>query len=300
MVRFLRGFLGEVFKTNPDLYFAVVTGCLRISKESIFTGINNLKIDTISDVRYDEYFGFTDADVKKLLSDYDLTEAFDDVKNWYDGYHFGNEDVYCPWDVLSHCDRLLQVPGAKPELYLREQRVITCSHVFDERRDNHEKPTKEVFYGRDNSSSNQLVRRFIDLADAADRKDLERLIAGDTLEKKLVMNLTYDDLDKKELLWSVLYQTGYLTLESGSRPVQRGTVRFVIPNREIREIFIEKIQDWFAEKIGRGGEELSELYRALENGDAAVAESILNRQPRHRSAIMTVMRDFTMDSFLDC
>ncbi len=248
MVRFLRGFLGEVFKTNPDLYFAVVTGCLRISKESIFTGINNLKIDTISDVRYDEYFGFTDADVKKLLSDYSLAEAFDDVKKWYDGYHFGNEDVYCPWDVISHCDRLLQVPGAKPELYW------------------------------DNSSSNQLVRHLIDLADAADRKDLERLIAGDTLEKKLVMNLTYDDLDKKELLWSVLYQTGYLTLESGSRPVQRGTVRFVIPNREIREIFIEKIQDWFAEKIERGGEELSELYHALENGDAAVAENILNRQ----------------------
>ena len=121
--------MGEVFKTNPDLYFAVVTGCLRISKESIFTGINNLKIDTISDVRYDEYFGFTDADVKKLLSDYSLAEAFDDVKKWYDGYHFGNEDVYCPWDVISHCDRLLQVPGAKPELYW------------------------------DNSSSNQLVRR---------------------------------------------------------------------------------------------------------------------------------------------
>lgn len=250
MVRFLRGFLGEVFKTNPDLYFAVVTGCLRISKESIFTGINNLKIDTISDVRYAEYFGFTDADVKKLLSDYDLTEAFDDLKKWYDGYHFGNKDVYCPWDVLSHCDRLLQIPGAEPELYW------------------------------DNSSSNQLVRQLIDLADAADRKDLEHLIAGSTLEKKLVMNLTYDDLDKKELLWSVLYQTGYLTLERGSRPVQRGAVRFVIPNREIREIFIEKIQDWFAEKVGQGGEELSELYRALENGDAAAAENILNGQLR--------------------
>lgn len=195
MVRFLRGFLGEVFKTNPDLYFAVVTGCLRISKESIFTGINNLKIDTISDVRYNEYFGFTDADVKKLLSDYDLTEAFDDLKKWYDGYRFGNEDIYCPWDVLSHCDRLLQIPGAEPELYW------------------------------DNSSSNQLVRQLIDLADAADRKDLEHLIAGGTLEKKLVMNLTYDDLDKKELLWSVLYQTGYLTLERSSRPVQRGVVR---------------------------------------------------------------------------
>lgn len=243
MVNFLRGFLGEAFKTNPDLYFAVVTGCLRISKESIFTGINNLKIDTISDVRFDEYFGFTNEDVKKILADYGLSYAYDNIKKWYDGYHFGNTDVYCPWDVINHCDRLLQIPDAEPELYW------------------------------ENSSSNQLIRHFIDLADVAEQDDIERLIAGESLEKKLVMNLTYDELDKKELLWSVLYQTGYLTLDESSRSKLRGYAKFVIPNREIREIFIEKVQDWFAEKVavaGRAG-----LYEEIWNGDAEALQTRL-------------------------
>ena len=118
MVAFLRGFFGEAFKTNPDLFFAVVTGCLRISKESIFTGINNLKVDTITDTRYDEYFGFTEADVKKLLADYGMEYALEDMRAWYDGYHFGNADVYCPWDVVNHCDKLLDNPKARPKALL--------------------------------------------------------------------------------------------------------------------------------------------------------------------------------------
>lgn len=250
MLAFLRSLLGEAFKTNADLYFAVLTGCLRISKESIFTGVNNLKADTISDVRYDEYFGFTDRDVRKILSDYGLNSAYCGMKEWYDGYRFGSAEVYCPWDVINHCDKLLANPDAEPEAFW------------------------------DNSSSNQLVRQLIDLADSTDRDDIERLINGECLEKKLVMNLTYGELDKKELLWSVLYQTGYLTLASNNRSGQRGYACFVIPNREIKELFIEKVREWFSERIERGGEAVSGLCDALQQGDASAAEVFLNNQLR--------------------
>ena len=233
MADFLRVFLGEALKTNPDLYFAVLTGCLHVSKESIFTGLNNLKVDTISDVRYDEYFGFTDSDVRKLLEDYGLPDACGPIKEWYDGYHFGNANVYCPWDVLNHCDKLLQNPNAEPELYW------------------------------DNTSSNDINRSFIEQADSTVRDEIEKLIAGEVLEKKLVLNLTYQELSKKELLWSVLYQTGYLTLSPLSKSRQRGFACFVIPNREVREIFVEKIREWFSEEVApshRDG-----LYRELWN-----------------------------------
>ncbi len=250
MVSFLRVFFGEAFKTNPDLYFAVVTGCLRISKESIFTGVNNLKVDAVSDARYSEYFGFTDSDVRKLLRDYGLDEAYDSMKDWYDGYHFGNTDVYCPWDVLNHCDRLLASPLAEPEAYW------------------------------DNSSSNYLVKRFIEAADATEREDIERLIRGEALEKKLVMNLTYDEVGRKELLWSALYQTGYLTTDGGNYPKQRNYARFVIPNREIRELYIEKVREWFSDRVRGSGRALSGLYHALEIGEAEEAEVLLGEQLR--------------------
>lgn len=233
MADFLRGFLGEALKTNHDLYFAVLTGCLRVSKESIFTGLNNLKIDTISDTRYDEYFGFTDSDVRKILTDYGLSGAYRPIKEWYDGYHFGSADIYCPWDVINHCDKLLQNPDAEPELYW------------------------------DNTSSNDIIRSFIEQADGTVRNEIEKLIAGEALEKKLVLNLTYQELDKKDLLWSVLYQTGYLTLSPLSKARQRGGACFVIPNREVREIFVEKIQEWFSEEVApnhRDG-----LYRKIWN-----------------------------------
>lgn len=251
MITFLRGFFGDALKTNPDLFFAVVTGCLRISKESIFTGINNLKVDTISDRRYDEYFGFTDEEVKAILEDYNLTYAYDDVKSWYDGYRFGDANVYCPWDVVSHCDKLLEKPDAAPQPYW------------------------------DNTSSNQLVRHFIDLADTTTKNDIERLIAGETIEKKITENLTYNEIDKKiDNLWSVLYLTGYLTLDRKENAEQYGYKRLVIPNREIKEIFIEKIQSWFEDRVLGNQNSLEPFYQALYEGDAEETEKILNQQLR--------------------
>ena len=220
MVAFLRGFFGEAFKTNPDLFFAVVTGCLRISKESIFTGINNLKVDTITDTRYDEYFGFTEADVKKLLADYGMEYALEDMRAWYDGYHFGNADVYCPWDVVNHCDKLLDNPKARPKPYWN------------------------------NTSSNALVKQFIDMADATTRGEIEQLVAGKTIRKKIVETLTYGELTESiDNLWSVLFLTGYLTVDKNAPEDEDDYTSLVIPNREVREIFIEKIQKWFAEKV---------------------------------------------------
>ena len=236
MVDFLRGFFGCAFKTNPDLYFAVVTGCLRISKESIFTGLNNLKVDTISDKRYDEYFGFTDADVRKILEDYGVSGAYDVTREWYDGYHFGSADVYCPWDVVSYCDDLQQKSDAKPKLYW------------------------------DNTSSNELVKRFIELADVTTRRELEDLITGEFIEKNIVENLTYGELEEdRDHLWSVLYLTGYLTVDKRAEG-RNGLTRLVIPNREVREIFVNKIQKWFGENVIRNYQ--AGIYQELWNCQA--------------------------------
>ncbi len=251
MVSFLRGFMGEAFKTNPDLYFAVVTGCLRISKESIFTGVNNLKVDTISDMRYDEYFGFTEDDIQKILQDYDLTKAHAEIKEWYDGYHFGDTNVYCPWDVVNHCDRLLAEPGARPRLYWN------------------------------NTSSNQIVKRFVDIADATTRRDIEALIAGRYIYKELTEDLTYGELeDSPENLWSVLYLTGYLTSVTVPGYDSLTGTALVIPNKEVKEIFIEKIQKWFAEQIASSQTGLGLLYQALQIGDAKNVEIFLQTQLR--------------------
>lgn len=251
MVAFLRGFFGEAFKTNPDLFFAVVTGCLRISKESIFTGINNLKVDTITDTRYDEYFGFTEADVKKLLADYGMEYALEDMRAWYDGYHFGNADVYCPWDVVNHCDKLLDNPKARPKPYWN------------------------------NTSSNALVKQFIDMADATTRGEIEQLVAGKTIRKKIVETLTYGELTESiDNLWSVLFLTGYLTVDKNAPEDEDDYTSLVIPNREVREIFIEKIQKWSAEKVVTQKNSMEKLCRALESGDAEQVETMLNEQLR--------------------
>ena len=232
MVAFLRGFFGEAFKTNPDLFFAVVTGCLRISKESIFTGINNLKVDTITDTRYDEYFGFTEDDVKQLLADYGMEYALEDMRAWYDGYHFGNADVYCPWDVVNHCDKLLDNPKARPKPYWN------------------------------NTSSNALVKQFIDMADATTRGEIEQLMAGKTIRKKIVETLTYGELTESiDNLWSVLFLTGYLTVDRNAPKDEDDYTSLVIPNREVREIFIEKIQKWFKETRVTGNQQ--RLYDML-------------------------------------
>ena len=263
MVEFLRTFFGSALKTNPDLYFAVVTGCLRISKESIFTGINNLKVDGISNYRFDEYFGFTDENVKTLLEDYDLGDAYEDMREWYDGYHFGDADVYCPWDVINHCDRLLERPGAKPEAYWN------------------------------NTSSNGLVKLFIDKADNSTREDMERLIAGEAIERPLTENLTYAEVDESiENLWSVLYLTGYLTRDREKKAKKDDYVRLVIPNREIRTIFVDKIQKWFQEKIKSSADRLGEMYQALVCGEVERVETIISSQFKYAISYYDQKEDF--------
>ena len=213
MVSLLRVMFGNALKTNPSLYFAVLTGCLRISKESIFTGLNNLKTLTITNAQFDEYFGFTDKEVKEMLAYYDLEEHYETMKEWYNGYRFGKTDVYCPWDVINFCDDLRADEDAYPQNYWS------------------------------NTSRNAIVRRLIDKADSVTKNEVESLIAGDEVIKEIHQELTYNELDQSiENLWSVLFTTGYLT--------QRGRVdgrkyRLAIPNREIRELFITQIREWF-------------------------------------------------------
>ena len=205
MVSLMRILFGNVLKTNDALQFAVLTGCLRVSKESIFTGLNNFKILSITDSRFDEQFGFTDMEVKQLLKDYHLEQRFEETKQWYDGYHFGNADVYCPWDVINHVDRIKDDPAARPESYWI------------------------------NTSGNELVKRFIDKAGKTTRNEIERLIAGEFIEKHLRLDLTYDEIDNSiENLWSVLFTTGYLT-QAGMNA--DGAYKLMIPNEEVREIF---------------------------------------------------------------
>ena len=182
MVSLIRNMLGNALKTNENLYFAVLTGCLRISRESIFTGLNNLKVHTISDVRYDEFFGFTDTDVDEMLNFYGLSSSKDTIRDWYDGYRFGGADVYCPWDVINYCDELLANPVARPKNYWA------------------------------NTSGNGMVRRFIEKADQNTKNDIERLLNGEAILKPVKEELTYQELDDSiDNLWSVLYATGYLT-----------------------------------------------------------------------------------------
>ena len=245
MVHFIRGLLGEALKTNDSLSFAVLTGCLRVSKESIFTGLNNFKILSITDTRFDEQFGFTDTEVRKLLLDYHLEDRFDEVKEWYDGYRFGNADVYCPWDVINFVDRAKDDREAKPEAYWI------------------------------NTSGNDLVKRFIDKANKTTKSEIERLINGEAIEKELRLDLTYEEVDQSiENLWSVLFTTGYLT--QGGRN-ENGAYRLIIPNREVREVFRLQINEWFKKSIFSNTERLTAFWKAFEEGDTEGVEQYLNR-----------------------
>ena len=245
MVHFMRGLLGEVLKTNDSLAFAVLTGCLRVSKESIFTGLNNFKILSITDTRFDEQFGFTDTEVRKLLLDYHLEDRFGEVKEWYDGYHFGNADVYCPWDVVNFVDRAKDDREARPEAYWI------------------------------NTSGNELVKRFIDKANKTTKSEIERLINGEAIEKELRLDLTYEEIDQSiENLWSVLFTTGYLT-QSGRN--ENGAYRLIIPNREVREVFRLQINEWFKKSIFSNTERLTAFWKAFEEGDTEGIEQYLNR-----------------------
>ncbi|WP_455720506.1 AAA family ATPase [Agathobacter sp.] len=231
MVSLIRGLFGQALKTNDYLQFAILTGCLRISKESIFTGLNNFKVLSIMDSRFDEQFGFTDKEVRELLSAYNLESHFTEAKEWYDGYHFGNADIYCPWDVINYVDQLNFDSTAKPQDYWS------------------------------NSSGNSLVRSFIDKADVQTKNEIERLIAGECIEKEISQELTYDEIDKSIAnLWSVLFTTGYLTKQGVT---EDGKVRLSIPNKEIRNLFIKKIREWFSDTTANDGKTLEEFCNAF-------------------------------------
>lgn len=245
MVSLVRAMFGMALKTNDFLEFAVLTGCLRVSKESIFTGLNNFKIFSITDARSDEQFGFTEKEVKELLAYYHQEDRFEETRKWYDGYRFGNAEIYCPWDVINHVDRINADPEARPEAYWI------------------------------NTSGNGLVKRFIDKATRTTRTEIERLIAGECLEKELRLDLTYDEIDNSiENLWSVLFTTGYLTYEGRTA---EGAYRIRIPNEEVREVFRLQIQDWFKKTIFSNTERLQAFWNALEEGDTEEIEKYLNR-----------------------
>ena len=240
MVSLIKGLFGQALKTNEFLQFAVLTGCLRISKESIFTGLNNFKVMSITDSRFDEQFGFTDKEVRKLLSDYGMDSHFDEIKEWYDGYHFGRADVYCPWDVINHVDHLRDDSDAKPQTYWI------------------------------NSSGNSLVRRLINRADSSTKDEIERLIAGEAIEKVIRLDLTYDEIDNSiDNIWSVLFTTGYLTKigEVKLLDSESYAYKLVIPNKEVREVFILQIQEWFKAVVANENDTMKLISRAILDKD---------------------------------
>ena len=266
MVSIIRGLFEHALKTNEYLQFAVVTGCLRISKESVFTGLNNFKVLSIVDRRFDEHFGFTDAEVKQLLKSYQLEQHFAEMKEWYDGYHFGNTDVYCPWDVINYVDHLCADPDAEPQAYWI------------------------------NTSGNAMVKRFVSKADKTTQSEIEQLIAGEAIEKPVRLELTYEDIDKSiNNLWSVLFTTGYLT-HTGK--TANGSYKLVIPNREVREVFILQIQEWFEQEIIEKEKTTQPLCAAFQAGDAVeVCRNLTSIMGRMISVLDTKARDEQKENF---
>ena len=266
MVSIIRGLFEHALKTNEYLQFAVVTGCLRISKESVFTGLNNFKVLSIVDRRFDEHFGFTDAEVRQLLKSYQLEHHFTEMKEWYDGYHFGNTDVYCPWDVINYVDHLCADPDAEPQAYWI------------------------------NTSGNAMVKRFVSKADKTTQREIEQLIAGEAIEKPVRLELTYEDIDKSiNNLWSVLFTTGYLT-HTGK--TANGSYKLVIPNREVREVFILQIQEWFEQEIIEKEKTTQPLCAAFQAGDAEeVCRNLTAIMGRMISVLDTKARDEQKENF---
>ena len=244
MVSLIRSLFGDALKTNEFLQFAVLTGCLRVSKESIFTGLNNFKILSITDVRFDEQFGFTEAEVEKLLKDYHLESHLSEIKEWYNGYRFGDADIYCPWDVINHVDLLCEKPGELPQCYWI------------------------------NSSGNALVKRFVSIANRTTRDEIERLIAGEPIEKFVRLELTYDEIDNSiDNIWSVLFTTGYLTQVGMT---DQGAYKLIIPNREVREVFRFQIQEWFKDKIRCNTDRLTDFWNSMKEGKTKEVQHYLN------------------------
>lgn len=247
MVLLLRNMFGNVLKTNRSLAFAVLTGCLRIAKESVFTGLNNFKVYSITNAEFDETFGFTDAEVKKMLHDYELDDCYDEVKEWYDGYRFGKADVYCPWDVVNYCSDHINNPGAEPENYWM------------------------------NTSGNSVIHHFIDSINEPDmltKTELEWLVNGKTVIKKIDEMVTYSDLySTMDHLWSTLFMTGYLTQRGKESD---GRYCLAIPNREIRNIVTERILALFQQEVKKDGKMAEQFCKSLICGNAVEVEQLLN------------------------
>lgn len=243
MVSLIRGLFGQALKTNEFLQFAVLTGCLRVSKESIFTGLNNFEINSIVDIEHEEGFGFTDAEVMQMLKYYHCTERYSDIKEWYDGYHFGNADIYCPWDVINFVKKLLTDSNAKPSAFWI------------------------------NSSGNDLVKLFVDKADQSTKDEIERLVTGKSVTKRIRLDLTYDEIENSiDNVWSVLFTTGYLT--NIGNP-ESGVYELVIPNREVHEVFVLQIQEWFQRSVAKE-ESMPEFSKTILNADAEELQKQLN------------------------
>ena len=243
MVFLIRNLLEQMLKTNDSLKFAVMTGCMRISKESIFTGLNNLKVLSITDERFDEYFGFTDEDVKEMLRYYDREDHYEEMRNWYDGYRFGSTDVYCPWDVLNHCDKIKENAAAFPENYWVH------------------------------TSSNEAVKKIIQMSgNITTKREIERLLAGEEIVKEIRQELTYQEMYQSvENIWSLLFMTGYLTQR---QRLDASHYKLAIPNLEVRDIFKTQIMEYFKEGVAKDGDTLKQLCDALKGGDAEKVERL--------------------------
>lgn len=254
MLSVIKGMMSTALKDNQFLKFAIITGCLKIAKESIFTGTNNLVSDTITDTRLNEYFGFIQKDVEQILRDAGSIDHLERVKSWYDGYHFGRMDVYCPWDVMNYCDTLLDELNAQPENYWV------------------------------NTSSNDAVRKFIEECDnGTTKREIERLIAGETIEKEIYQELTYQDMYTSiDHIWSVLFTTGYLTQKG---KIEGNRYKLAIPNLEIRSIYTSQIMTLFQENVKKDGQLLTQFCDALNQGNTSEVENCLNRYLRKTISI---------------
>ena len=261
MLSVIKGMMSTALKDNPFLKFAIITGCLKIAKESIFTGTNNLVSDTITDTRLNEYFGFIQKDVEQILRDAGSIDHLERVKSWYDGYHFGRMDVYCPWDVMNYFQELQHNPDAKPASYWK------------------------------NTSDNAIIRSFIDYAGSGIQKKMEKLMAGDTIDQKIEENLTYDYLhSSEENFWSILYLTGYLTRDKEEKESADGKITLKIPNKEIREIFETTVQDWFSDTAKL--QDRKHLFDAVWNGDEQTLTQEISRLLRITISYHDYREDF--------
>ena len=253
MVLHIRSLFSSALKTNKFLYASIITGCLRIAKESIFTGLNNFSVDAITDTRFARYFGFTDDEVRELLAYYELDEFYASVKEWYDGYHFGRQEIYCPWDVLNYCQKLLSDKTRKPEAYWA------------------------------NSSSNYIVQEILSHASETTKSQIEALISGETIVQRIIPELTYPELENDDItlretyLWSVLYATGYLT-NTIEQPMlsDSSLYQLRIPNREILQIYRDKIQSWYNITVRKDTQKWQDFCNAVKTGNAAEVQALFN------------------------